>query len=415
MLFVMFIVGLHTSTTFYLGPKIPIPLILCAIAAVASQFLKEVRVKWAVTHPLTLFCILSFCLNIVLLDTAFAAKYYLGFIQLVYSIIIAVCAYRLTLAIPQNLVAKASLAIIGCVAFLSVAELDPSVRTLFFEISASLDTLHARNIAQLDHEFARDLTQHGAIRSMALALEPSHAAITLLVVSYCLFWTGEIGIKRYLIWLVFMLICMWAIRSPIILIAILGPSISFVALRRGAEAIRQLFGALATLCIVTAIMFPLISDIFMNRFEKIIDGDGSFIMRVSAPIMLLSDKLLDYALVGIGVVGNLDMLASEIVDLYYSIGITYIDIDSAGGALTNCLVVHFLYFGVTFGVIALFLLIKSIPITVPRLRTILIFQICSAWIFCGGYTSPRIWIIAAILSAATRHKEASHPSHSAWV
>lgn len=396
----LFVIGFHTSFTVELAPSLPVPMTICGVTALIVTFLLPSRELLDISRPMTLYLLSALVVNTLAFDEIYWTKYVTGFVQLAYSLWIAQCTYVLVASIPPSKLALTCLALIGAVTALSVAELAPQLKEYMEIISGVIAPAGEANIE-------RDTLLHGATRARALALEPSHAALTLSVLSYCFFWTGAIKRFYLLLWLVALLTSIWMIRSPIILVTLITAIGSLVMSQRWDRAVVGLFAAcigLAGLMIVFADAFD---KIYLHRITAMAEGEGSFVMRLVAPFMFLFQKISENIIIGSGVVGNLEMYASEILSLYHGMGMKYITVETAGLSLTNNIALHFIFFGFAGGLISAWLLIAATRLDNPRHWFILLLQLLTLSLACGGYVAPRIWCMSAMLVAAARYAHRS--------
>lgn len=397
LLFMLFILGAHTSTSLQLDVGPAVPFVLCAVSAILTVILFGRHIKLRFNHPLVYYLAFALVVSLIVFDRTFAVDYATGYLQLIYSVIISVAAYHLVVSFSPREISGLCLSAIGIIVGLSVLEQIGPLNGLFGWLFSLLHPESAENLAQIAVNRIRDVQISGAVRSTALALEPSHAGISLLALSYGFFWGKPHRAGTFLAWGLMILVGMWAIRSPIVLYALFVPPVLFaVSNRRGSNGL-QLVIALVVLAVVGLALSETFISIFANRIGTISQGEGSFMMRYVVPFVFLSEFASSHLLFGVGIVGNLDILGNEISAFYSSYGIYYIESDLAGASLSNNVAVHFIYFGIAGGILALLLLSLTVRLNSTKLWSILLIQIFSLLMFSGGYNSARPWVLCAIL------------------
>lgn len=395
--------GIHSTASIDIGQNITIPFALSFLVASFSYIFILKKLNATHSSPILVFLFLVFFVNIISYSSLYSSLYFLGPLQLLYSFIIAISAYILLFSIRLNLLQKWLFVMTTVITFLSVLELNPFVASSFNGITEFL-TSNADLGTAFSASEARDLALHGAVRSKVFATEPSHTALTLTAIGFGFFWTRP---RWQLVvgWMVLILICIWTIRSPILVVTLLlGPALSLM--------VRETKGRVAQLLIGGIFLFAfafVVSDYVLVMFGSRIDtggmSDGSFDMRFTVPLQFTNDFLPGHIVYGVGIVGDFDMLTYEILAAYHERGMRYIDYSNASNSLSNNLAQHFISFGLIFGVITLISLAFVARMRSGRIWLMVCVECLTIWMFLGGYVAARVWVLCALILAVARRAQ----------
>ena len=409
LLFVLFWLGIHTSVSLNIGLDAPLPYIISGLCAlvVAPRLLtraegSDLKKIW----PLLAYLALSMLVTWLTAVELYYMRSLRGVLQLIYSIGIAAAYYHVVFSMPRKTIAFISLSLLSLLAILSVLEVLGPTKDLSDNFRQSVST----EGSYMDD--ARDLALNGAIRAKVFALEPSHAATSVFVLSMAYLWATEISIAGLTWWALMVGIAGWAIRSPILLIAIVCGSVTMLLRPGKSEELmrlvrKNLLAPIMASLVSASVFFALTYMIFQERIMQTIEGEGSFSMRVEVPYTFTKEFLQTHLWMGVGVVGNLDMLTSEIVNVYHSLGMTWLQGDVASRSITNCVALHFIYFGAAAGIVAIFLLFLQVRQRSRILTALLCVQLLCIWFMMGGYNSAPLWVYCALLVAVVS-KESGH-------
>ena len=402
----LYVVGIETTYTYFINPELPIPFTVCALAAcLATRSIYDVLKHWN-NERWWLVCYVA----IALVITAATARgeYYgksiRGASQLIYSLWLALGFYCALSKLPRATISRMALGILWFIAIFAVLEKNPEVSAISDRFRALMDT--GGTMGGVYDSDLRDIATHGTIRAKVFALEPSHAAITFFYVSMVFIWAARAGLVANLAWLGACAFALWGIRSPILVPCAFVGLITIVVIRRQQRTAIlkevQLANGLMAIGVFFAMAF-VSWDLFAERANEIVEGEGSFMQRVSGPWIFLREYLPKHPLVGTGVVGDLDLLSDQLLGLYRSLGASWMGPEFVGKTISNCLGLHFIYFGALGGLVTLGLLLKATWLNNRAFWCVLCVQLLCVWMSMGGYNSARVWCAsAAILCMARR-------------
>ena len=408
-IFVLYVFGLHTSYTYLLDPTTPIPFTVCALAFLLSVPVVVMQArsgKLKQIWPFLAYILLAIVVTYITAQPEYYLKSFRGALQLVYSLVIATGLYYLVLSMPQATLARVCFVLLIGLAVFAALERIPAVGALSDRFRALLDTGGlAGGVYNSD---LRDIAMHGDIRSKVFSLEPSHAAITFFWLSMVFIWSSRGRALTIAVWLCACALSIWSIQSPILLMAVVCgvPAFSLVRRSRHASALPlefQVLPLLVTLAL-TGILFYVTWDLFSARAGDVIAGEGSFIMRVSGPWLFLTEFIPKFPFVGVGVVGDLDMLSEQLLGMYRALGLSWMGPEFVGKSLSNCLGLHFVYFGGLGSLVTLWLLLKASWMNDRKIWLLVMVQSAALWMSMGGYNSVRVWCVSFALLAAARSK-----------
>jgi hypothetical protein len=395
--------GIQSTANFAVNANIVIPFALSATVSGISYIFIARNMNFDHYFPITIFIFICLFINIISYDSMYYDSYIIGFLQIIYSIFIAISLYFLIRSVNLSALQIWCLSLTAAITLLSVAELNSYVSSIFTSITeilaANSNLGSAFNVAD-----ARDLTMHGAVRSKVFATEPSHAALTLMALGFGFFWTKP-RFQLVSLWVVMIIICIWTIRSPILAaLLLIGPALAFITRETRGKFI-QLIGALIMVLVFAFAISDYVLAMFGTRIETGAGSDGSFEMRFTVPLQFMTDFLPTHLLYGVGVVGDFDMLTYEILAAYHERGMSYIDYSNAGLSLSNNLAQHFVSFGLFFGFVALIVLAFVVRMRNGWAWAIICVECLTIWMFLGGYVVARVWVLCTLVLAIARRAE----------
>lgn len=410
MAFVLFVIGLHTTFVMALPSGKYFPYILCLLAVLFSlpavfrtRFTREEGKK-----GLQLF--VFYILVAVITWFSTADIYWLrgvrGLAQLAYSLGLAMGLYHLVSNIDRVRLSRLCLTILAFMAVAGALEALGPLRSLS-------DAFRSwSNPSWFYDSDYRDLSEMGAIRAKIFCPEPSMVGITAYWLTMIIVWGGAMRVFGMVVLFISLLLLTWSVRSPFLGITVVMAFISAFMLKlfdRGALRTKlmgwpKILGACALAILAGMALWPLFSE----RYQSLIEGDGSFNMRFRGPFIFSTNFVMNNPLVGVGMIGDLEILVSDIRTLYMDLGMQWIaEVDDTflAKGLSNAVALHFVYFGGVsgFGLLALL-------VVITRLRNlgywiVLLLQLGVFWQLQGGYNSAPIWCISAALLAAAQMRE----------
>lgn len=406
--FVLYVFGLHTNYTYFYDPATPVPFTVCALAwllSVPVLAMQVLSIKWKQNWPMVIFVLLAIAVTFFTAQQEYYLKSFKGVLQLIYSMVVAAGLYYLVLSMPRATLARVSFVLLLFVAAFSVLERIAAVGAISDKFRTLLDTGGvAGSVYDSD---LRDMAM-GGIRSKVFSLEPSHAAITFFWLSMVFIWSSRGRAPTIAVWLCACAASIWSIRSPILLVAVLCgvPAFGLVRRSRKASALPLELKALhlVVTLTLTGILLYVTWDLFSERAEEVAQVEGSFMMRVSGPGLFLTEFIPKFPFVGVGVVGDLDMLSDDLLGMYRAMGLSWMGAEYVGKTISNCLGLHFVYFGGLGGLAMLWLLLKASWIEERLLWLMVMVQVAAVWMSMGGYNSARVWCVSFALLAAARSK-----------
>jgi len=262
-------------------------------------------------------------------------------------------------------------------------------------------------VAVFDHSIiytasGRDIAFFGMERPKLFTTEPSH--VTKFLLFTFTMWLG-LGVRTpQLIAKVLALALLAIIVTgspslvlifPITAIVIVfldnGGILSFFRSLTGDRLVAYviLFGVLLAAMAIAA------TTVLANRFDSILSGEGSAIMRLLAPPFIAFDVIAEYPLWGAGIAGK-EMVEGtiyhRIVDTF---GVSYIaTIADASNRVANAFWLHWIYFGVFGGVLMIFAILQMMKTLGVRHYFFCFLLIALFTQIMGGYVGLRVWTLA---------------------
>jgi len=401
----MFLVGLYSGISLYITDELFIPYILCGISSIYFFINNFYDLKTFQIIPFFYIAVIT-CVGIIFSDKndEFFFEKIKGFIQLFYSMFISYIFYlNLKKWEPKKV---SNLFMIFIILILIGAFLE--IFTDFKEISDKLrGIIYRSNLYDAD---LRDIYFYGIVRPKLFTEEPSHVAKFFILSLFVWFSLTKIRMRYYMM-LLFLILGLFMIRSPIIFLFIPICFIVEIFYRKKINfyfkikykgiAIDKSFSVLIILATIIVILF--FNNILEKRINLMIGGyDDSFSIRFTGPFLIAVEVLKKYPLWGAGISGK--EAISEIIDnIYYKIGVKYYSIY---GFSTNIIFSYLIYYGylgaVLFG-IGLLTLVKRLKIDSK------VFLFSCFIIFgqtMGGFASLRPWgyfFIIATVSKFSKH------------
>lgn len=397
------LLGIQSTASLAIRADIIIPFAFSALFSAISYFFLIRRMSLINSGSIFLFISVVLFVNILSYDKVYYSSYFVGPLQLIYSIFVSAAVYLIARDIRLIILQNWCLTLTFVIMALSVAELNIIVSSTFARITELL-TANASLANAFDAAEMRDMAMHGSVRSKVFATEPSHAALTLMALGFGFFWTRP-RFQLVIAWMAMIVICIWTIRSPILVaLLLLGPALSLIIREKKGRVVRLLGGMILLLAFAFAISDYVLA-IFGSRIDTGGGGDGSFDMRFTVPLQFTTDFLAGHLLYGVGIVGDFDMLTYEILAAYHERGMTYVDYNNASFSLSNNLAQHFVSFGLFFGIVALIVLVFAARMRSGWAWVIICVECLTIWMFLGGYVLARVWVLCALILAIARRAE----------
>ncbi len=404
-LFLLFF-GVHTGAAFEVV-GIPVPFVITLLTATAATIFYSLHKEYRLNSPIGLFLLLSLVLNVLTMQGGYFFDNVLGFAQLTISIMAATATYLLIKKLPPKSFAALCLAAICLLAAVSLLERLSTVVAMVLGSLSQLLVSGDLSLASLNLENERDLSLHGFTRAKVLATEPAHVGLSIATLTFCWLWSVRPRLVGWSVWAISMLVLTLTVRSPILaLVVVAGPGL-FLACRLNRISVGKLAAALVVSPVIIYSVIVFLSSQFDSKIQAILQGEGSFIMRLVVPVDFTYNYLIQNPFLGEGHVGNYDRLAPDIQAAYSQWGMFYIDDSLASSSISNAIASHFLNFGLLLGVIAAGLLIRACWLAAPSHKMVILVQMMVLWMYQGGYVSARLWVLSAAILAAANVFESS--------
>ncbi len=402
-LVITYLIGFYTGIHFYLPFGLVVPYIL---VLVSGSILLSINIVFTrKTEVLSILYYLTICMASMAFTKSpflFWMERFRGYIYLCYSIALS---YGLFLELQRwpahkinALFGGASIVIlIGCLLenYSGVKYLSDQFRHIVFQ----------SNLYESD---LRDLLYYGQIRPKLFTNEPSYVAL-FLTLSLLIWLMLSTFRHKYIIYLILSALGMYLIRSPILLLTITNASLYFLFNDYRRYSPQKQYLALSVSVLISLAMFffvfvPLLSGRIQSlRKQK----DDSFKLRVTLPMKVAFNTLLQYPAMGIGISGT-EVIEESTYELFKNnLSNPNRLKDVTKSKIFNPFWMHWLFLGLIGGLLAtlsLFGLSSSLGVRHPVFCWIVI---CSFSPALGGYVTVRCWTFLFLIFMACAHIEPS--------
>jgi hypothetical protein len=392
----IFILGIYTHYTIQISARVPFP---SAPAGVAGMLLLWRRRNDVTPAALGGFCavVLLFAVSVLCAtDLNFLGRRFNGLIQLTYSLVIGYAVFLTVLRANRGQIAAI------CLSFALVLAVGCVLET-YAGFRAVSDAVRLRLYSQgiYENDF-RDLMFYGRVRPKFFASEPATVTFTYALLSFLWLvvsrwrWKmlGYLGLSG---------LGMVAMPGPtlLLMLVLVVPYELFASTRNGIDLVR--LGKVACVAVVVLLGFNTLSSLlFKERMRDIASGnDASYFYRVHGPPLGAWGVIQHHPIAGAGITG--EPFAEEmIVNAYmrspkFSPG--WQVVSPATELLINYFWLHWVYFGVVWGIILLLGL--SAWFKVLGVPSVLFCWL--AWSVLGqasgAYVGPTCWAVMFLTGA----------------
>jgi hypothetical protein len=395
----LFLVGMYTNFTVQVSAKVPFPSAPSGVAGLILLWRRRDQITprglACLIGVLALYLASIFCAP----NLNFLQRRTNGLIQLTYSIIIGYALFLTVTRISRRqfagLFLSFSLVILaGC-----LLEAHAGLRPIS---DAVRNVLYSRGVYEND---LRDMLLYGRARPKFFASEP--ASVTFCYTLFTFLWMVVSPWRFKLLAYVGLVgLGLFAMPGPTLLLMLLLvlPYMLFLASRRSG---RLDFGRFLIVACVAAVFggafVVLAQTAFPVRFEEITSGnDPSFFYRVRGPAIAGVDVMKHHPFAGAGLSGE-PFIETEVTNVYLrssGYSATWGAVSPATELLINYFWLHWVYFGVVWGVI----LVAAVTLW---LRSLGVPSTAFCWLVwailgqaSGAYVGPTCWAVLFLAGAA---------------
>lgn len=409
-LLAIFVFGIYTGYSIQITPTVPFPSALAGLAGLVLLFRRRDRI--APHHLAGLALVIAVLLASIFIppDFTYLAKRFTGLVQMTYSLVIGYALFLTMLEARREQLALFFFVLcvvifVGCVLedYGGLRPISDAVRAKFYS-----DFVYDADL--------RDELLYGRVRPKLFTSEPS--AVTFGYTLFAFVWL-MMSRWRFKVVIYFALFALGIVIMPgptlLLMLLMLAPYQFFAGRAWTPTAVRFAILGVFAGAMVFGVLF-LGSSVFSARVNQLAEGaDASSFYRVQGPALVAMDVMEKHPVAGVGLTSEA-YISDDVLNVYRSSK----DFDPAWQfdntfeVLTNYLWLHWIYFGVVFGVIVLLALsywFKAVGIP-------------SLW-FCwivwailgqasGAYVGPKTWVVifmtgAASIIAQRRPVEATEP------
>lgn len=411
-LVVLFLLGIYLNIALRLSQSVPVPSILAGAAGLLLLLKHSSRINDRLILAFLAVFVITLLSILTAPDYAYFGERLKGFIQFGYSLIIA-CGFffAVTLYRREQL---AFVFLVFCVVILLGCTLENTV-TPFRELSDSFRALvFDTGIYSAD---LRDQYLYGRIRPKLFTSEPSFVSFMFTLSAFAWY---VLSLRRGKTFLYLLLLAggYMAIRGPTLFlgVALIPVYQVFLTSRHGrgradGSNILRVAVALFLAGLLAVMGLAVGSMLFEERIADIFSGrDPSFFARIVAPFLVAKDIIIEHPLAGAGLTGW-EFIEDRVTRIYTSSTWLALDFrfDNAAHAITNYFWLHWIFFGLFWGVI----LIVALSMLLRQLGVSNILFAWAVWaVFgqaAGGYVDPRAWTVLFVAAAlAVIHSREGH-------
>lgn len=392
----LFMLGIYTGYAIQITATVPFP---SAIAGVVGMVLLVRRVdQIKLAHVKGFIGVMVVLLVSIFIppDLSYLPKRFTGLVQMTYSLVIGYAVFLTMLKARRNQVAGFFLVL--CLAILVGCVLED-----YGGLRPISDAVRAKFYSEFVYEAdLRDELLYGRVRPKLFTSEPS--AVTFSFTLFAFIWLmASRWVLKLPVYFAMLAVGIFIMPGPTLLLMVLMlvPYQFLAGQRWTPTAVR--FAILGVLMAATTFMFLFLgSSAFSQRVNQYAEGaDASSFFRVQGPALVAADVMQKYPVAGIGLTSE-GMISDDVLNVYRSSPDfdPLWEFDQTFEALTNYFWLHWIYFGLIFGVIVLLALSAWFKILGVR----------SVW-FCwlvwailgqasGSYPGPKTWAVMFMTGAA---------------
>jgi hypothetical protein len=395
----IFLIGLYTHYTIMITATVPFPSMPAGIAGMI--------LLWRRRHRITEKALIGFLLILFLLvvsilvapDPAFLPRRLNGLIQLTYSITIGYALFLTVVQARRRQIAGLFLGIslvilIGCLLedYTGLRAISDHVR----------EQIYQSGVYDAD---LRDMLLYKRIRPKFFASEPASVTFCYSLFTFIWFVTSRWRLKLAL-YVAMVAIGIFAMPGPtlMLMLVMVLPYMMFLASRRNG---RLDFGRLLKVAVVAfAFLVAAVvvgQSVFSARLKEIANGnDASFFYRVQGPALAGLGIMKEFPITGAGLTGE-PFVEQRVINIYVqspAYSTAWRAVSPATELLVNYFWLHWVYFGLFFGVAVIFAVSGWFyALGVPSIA------FCwTVWTILGqasgAYVGPTCWAVLFLTGAA---------------
>jgi len=408
-LLVLFLLGIYTNYELRLTPTVPIPCTLSGIAGIALLWRRRDMI--APHHVAALMIVVVVYLAAVFsaTDYGFLTKRVLGWVQLVYSLVLGYTLLLTVLLAGRGQLAAlfltlSAIIVIGCLleTYTGLRQVSDAVRQQIYSFGVYASDL-------------RDEILYGMVRPKLFTSEPSSVTF-----AYTLFGFAWLVASRWRwklpLYLALVGAGLVAMPGPTVLLMVvmLGPYYLLLAekdARPDHDWIAHWAKAGVLSVLFVAVFAYLATTVYAERMSHIFSGqDPSFFYRVIGPALVAFDVIERYPWAGAGLTGE-PFIANDVLNVFvgsahYSSAWRF---DKVAEVLTNYFWLHWIYLGLVWGILTLAAQAAWLRVLAPS-------DTLFAWVTwvvfgqaSGAYVGPKTWTVL-LLTLALAMKVRSEPA-----
>jgi hypothetical protein len=393
----VFLIGIYTGYSIQFTPTVPFPAAPSGVAGLFLLWRRRDRIEVAHVNAFVF-------LMLVLLASVFAApdfnflyKRFTGLVQMVYSLVIGYALFLTILKATRNQVAAIFFCFCAAIFVGCLLEDYGGLRSIS---DAAREKMYSAFIYDAD---LRDEMLYGQVRPKFFTSEPS--AVTFGYTLFAFVWLMTSRWRwKVPTYVALMLVGILVMPGPtLLLMMLLYVPYQFLAGRAWTPtAVRMaILGILGASIVV--LFFVLGSSVFSQRVNQMAEGaDASTFYRIQGPALVASDVLQKYPVGGAGLTSEA-FISDEVLNVYRGSSDFSPEwqFNQTFEVLTNYFWLHWIYFGLIFGVLVL----AAISVW---LKTLGVGGLWFCWLVwailgqaSGAYVGPKTWAVLFLAAAAS--------------
>lgn len=393
----VFMVGIYTGWNFEFTPTVPFPSAIAGVSGMILLWRRRDRIEPSHVNAFVLLMFVLVASVFAAPDFSFFPKRVTGLVQMTYSLVISYALFLTLLKATRGQVAViffsfCAIIFVGC-----VLEDYGGLRSVSDAVRGKM---YSAFIYEAD---LRDELLYGQVRPKLFTTEPS--AVTFSYTLFAFVWlmtsTWRWKVPAYTLMMIAGILIMPG--PTLLLMMLLYVPYQFLAGRAWTPtAVRMaILGVLGAAVVV--LFFVLGSSVFSNRVTQMAEGaDASTFYRIQGPALVAADVAQKYPLAGVGLTGE-GFISDEVLNVYRSSPEFSPDwqFDQTFEVLTNYFWLHWIYFGLLFG-LAVFIALSI------WIRTLGVPGLWFCWFVwailgqaSGAYVGPKTWAVLFLAAAAS--------------
>ena len=393
----LFLVGIYTGWNIQITPTMPFPSAISGFSGLILLWRRRDRIEPAHVNAFALLMLVLVASVFAAPDYDFLPKRFTGLVQMTYSIVIAYALFLTLLKATRTQVAAifltfCALIFVGCV-LEDYGGLKP-----FSDWARG--QMYTAFIYEAD---LRDELLYGQVRPKLFTTEPS--AVTFSYTLFAFVWLMASTWRwKVVLYVVMMVAGIFIMPGPtLLLMMLLYVPYQFLAGRAWTPtAVRMaILGILGAAVVV--LFFVLGSSVFSNRVTQMAEGaDASTFFRVQGPALVAREVVQKYPIAGAGLTGE-GYISDDVLNVYRSSPEFDPEwqFDQTFEVLTNYFWLHWIYFGLFFGL----LVFVALSIWVRTLGAPGLWFCWLVWAILGqasgSYVGPKTWAVLLLAAASS--------------